>query len=75
MGKMDSMMGTKGASGEKLPKGATSADTTGERKGKLRGGVAMGKEDAVGSDKLFNTGRTSGICYEHKRCDHAQDNC
>jgi hypothetical protein len=31
------------------------------------GGVAMGKEDAVGSDKLLNTGRTAGICYTHKR--------
>lgn len=72
---MDSMMGTKGASGEKLPKGATASDMSGERKGKLRGGVAMGKEDATGSDKLFNTGRTAGICYEHKRCEHAQDNC
>ena len=56
MGKMDSMMGTKGASGEKEPKGATSSDRSGERKAKsMRGGVAMGKEDAIGSDKEFNT--------------------
>jgi len=68
MGKMDSMMGTKGASGEKEPKGATSSDRSGERKAKsMRGGVAMGKEDAIGSDKEFNTGRTEGICYEHKK--------
>ena len=41
MGKMDSMMGTKGASGEKEPKGATSSDRSGERKAKsMRGGVA-----------------------------------
>jgi len=33
----------------------------------MRGGVAMGKEDAIGSDKEFNTGRTEGICYEHKK--------
>ena len=65
---MDSMKGAKGASGEKLPKGATSSDMSGERKSKsMRGGVAMGKEDAIGSDKEFNTGRTEGICYEHKK--------
>ena len=58
----------KGASGEKEPKGATSSDRSGERKAKyMRGGVAMGKEDAIGSDKEFNTGRTEGICYEHKK--------
>jgi len=68
MGIMDSMKGAKGASGEKLPKGATSSDMSGERKSKsMRGGVAMGKEDAIGSDKEFNTGRTEGICYEHKK--------
>ena len=58
----------KGASGEKEPKGATSSDRSGERKAKsMRGGVAMGKKDAIGSDKEFNTGRTEGICYEHKK--------
>ena len=68
MGIMDSMKGAKGASGEKLPKGATASDMSGERKSKsMRGGVAMGKEDAIGSDKEFNTGRTEGICYEHKK--------
>ena len=67
MGKMDSMKGTKGASGEIEPKGVDSSDSTGERKGKIVGGVAMGKEDMTGADKLFNTGRTAGICYEHTR--------
>ena len=67
MGKMDSMKGTKGVSGETMPKGVDSSDTTGERKGKIVGGVAMGKEDMTGADKLFNTGRTAGICYEHTR--------
>jgi hypothetical protein len=33
----------------------------------------MGMEDAIGSDKLFNTGRTAGICYEHKRTAYAQE--
>ena len=67
MGKMDSMKGTKGASGEVMPKGADSSDTTGERHGKLINGVAIGKEDAIGKDSLFNTGRTAGICYTHTR--------
>ena len=67
MGKMDSMKGVPSTTGATAPKGATSADTSGERKGKLVGGVAMGKEDGVGADKQFNTGRTAGVCYEHSR--------
>ena len=51
----------------KMPKGADAADTKGERHEPIKGGVAMGKEDAIGSDKLFNTGRTEGICYSHDR--------
>ena len=67
MGIMD-YKAAKGATGEKEPKGATSSDRTGERKAKsMRGGVAIGKEDMIGADKLFNTGRTEGICYEHKK--------
>ena len=67
MGIMD-YKAAKGASGEKEPKGATSSDRSGERKAKsMRGGVAMGKEDIIGSDIEFNTGRTEGICYEHKK--------
>ena len=61
MGKMDSSKGAKGATGEKLPKGATASDMTGERKAKLVGGVAMGKEDATGADKKFDGGRSSGV--------------
>lgn len=67
MGKMDSMKGVPSTTGAKAPAGATSSDRSGERSEKLRGGVAMGKEDAVGKDGEFNTGRTSGICYSHKR--------
>jgi hypothetical protein len=63
-----------GTQGAKIP-AATSSDKSGERMEKMKGGVAMGKEDATGSDKLFNTGRTVGVCYEHKRCDSAQDKC
>ena len=53
----------------KAPAGASSSDIKGERHEKMRGGVAMGKEDAVGADKQFNTGRTEGVCYTHSR-DH-----
>ena len=67
MGKMDSMKGTPSSTGATPPKGATSADTSGERHGKIVGGVAMGKEDGIGADKQFNTGRTAGVCYTHTR--------
>lgn len=69
MGKMDTKA-AKGMTGEREPKGATSSDRSGERKEKLVGGVAMGKEDATGKDKLFNTGRTEGVCYEHDRSEY-----
>ena len=67
---MDSMKGVPSTTGATAPKGATSADTSGERKGKLVGGVAMGKEDMVGKDGQFNTGRTQGVCYTHTRSDY-----
>lgn len=67
MGKMDSMKGVPSTTGATPPKGATSSDKTGERMEKMRGGVAMGKQDAMGSDKDFNTGKTAGVCYSHKR--------
>jgi hypothetical protein len=77
MGKMDSMKGVPSTTGATPPKGADSSDTTGERHGKIVGGVAMGKEDMVGKDALFNTGRTQGVCYTHTRdaykCE--DDNC
>ena len=66
MGKADTTM-AKSTTGATPPKGASSSDKSGERMEKLRGGVAMGKQDAMGSDKDFNTGRTSGVCYSHKR--------
>ena len=70
---MDSMKGIPLKTGGVMPKNADAADTKGERHGPIRGGVAMGKEDAVGSDKLFNTGRTAGICYDHKRTSYAME--
>jgi hypothetical protein len=57
---------TYGTKGAKIP-AATSSDKSGERMEKIKGGVAMGKEDATGADKLFNTGRTAGVCYTHDR--------
>ncbi len=65
MGKMDSKV-MPSVTGAKAPKGATSSDASGERHGRLKGGVAEGKEDG-GSEKEFNTGRTSGVCYNHER--------
>ena len=69
MGKMDSMKGIPSTTGAKAPASATSSDKTGERMEKKVGGVAMGMQDATGKDKQFNTGKTAGICYEHKRGD------
>lgn len=63
MGKMDSTKGVPSVTGAKAPMGATSSDRSGERTGSVKGGVGMGKEDKVGADKQFNTGKTSGICY------------
>jgi hypothetical protein len=67
MGKMDSSKGIPLQTGGKMPKGADMADKGGERKEPLRGGVGMGKEDMIGKDSEFNTGRTAGVCYEHVR--------
>jgi len=69
MGKMDTTM-AKSVTGATPPKGATSSDRSGERKGKIVGGVAMGMEDKTGADKLFNTGKTDGICYTKTRSEY-----
>lgn len=63
MGKMDSSKGIPSSTGATPPKGADKPDNSGNRMGKVVGGVGMGKEDMVGADKQFNTGKTSGICY------------
>ena len=75
MGKTTNPNSMKGvpAKGVVVPKGASSVDDKVNRKEPLRGGVAMGKEDAIGSDKEFNTGRTAGVCYEHKRSSYAKE--
>jgi hypothetical protein len=68
----DPMVGAKSSTGIKTPKGATTADTGGEMKPVVKGGVAMGKTEADGNHKDLNTGRTNGICYEHKRSSYGQ---
>lgn len=70
MGKMDKEVFKSGMSGEKVLKGALSSDTTGERMGKIKGGVAQGMEDKTGANKLFDTGRTSGICYVKEKASY-----
>jgi hypothetical protein len=68
MGKMDSSKGVPSVTGAKAPKGATSSDMSGERREKIVGGVAQGREDkTAGMEGEFNTGRTAGICYSHTR--------
>jgi hypothetical protein len=68
MGMKDKEKFTPGRSGEKVPMGALSSDTSGERMGKIKGGVAMGREDkTAGMEGEFNTGRTAGVCYSHDR--------
>lgn len=68
MGKMDSNKGVKSTTGATPPKGASSSDMSGERMGKIKGGVAQGREDkTAGMEGEFNTGRTAGVCYTHKR--------
>ena len=76
MGKTSNPNSTAGipAKGVVVPKGAGKADMSGERMEKShRGGVAMGKEDAIGKDGEFNSGRTAGICYDHKRTTYAME--
>ena len=63
---------TYGTTGAKIP-AATSSDKSGEKMEKIKGGVAMGKEDMTGPDKLFNTGRTEGVCYSHDRKSYSEE--
>ena len=82
---MEDTKPAKGMSGEKLPKGVNASDTTGERKMKLTGGVAMGKADDMGLRQLSHAGKFDGqlgeckggasekVVYDHKRVAHDQD--
>jgi hypothetical protein len=51
----------------KAPAGATASDKSGERIGKVVDGIGMGKADATGPDKMFDGGRSQGVCYVHDR--------
>lgn len=75
MGKTTDPNSMKGmpAKGVVVPKDAGKADMSGERKESMRGGVAMGKEDMGGKNCEFNTGKTAGICYEHKRSAYGEE--
>ena len=86
MGKMDSMKGVPSVTGAKAPKGASSSDMSGERKMPLKGGIAMGKMDSLGSRPMSHAGNFEGklgemndgnmgerTVYDHKRVPHAQD--
>lgn len=83
---MDSETFKSGMSGEKVPSGALSSDTTGERKMAIKGGVGMGKADGLGMREKSHAGKFDGQCgecndgnkgerevYSHKRYEHAQD--
>jgi hypothetical protein len=77
--------GAKSMTGATPPKGATSSDTSGERKMKIQGGVGMGKADGLGLREASHMGMHDGrkgemkggtseaTCYEHKRIAHVQD--
>ncbi len=66
MGKMDTTV-MRSKTGAKVPAGVEASDKSGERKERLVGGVAMGKMDATGADKLFKGGSSEKVCYTHKR--------
>ena len=82
MGKMDKEVFKSGMSGEKVPKGALSSDTTGERKMPIQGGVGMGMMDGMGSRDASHMGKHDGRmgemkggtseknCYEHERSEY-----
>ena len=77
--------GAKSSTGATTPKGATSSDTSGERKRPIEGGVGMGKMDGIGLREASHMGMHDGRkgemkggtsesnCYEHKRIAHVQD--
>ena len=77
--------GVKSTTGATPPKGATSSDTSGERKRPIEGGVGMGKADGLGLREASHMGHHDGrlgemkghhgekSVYDHKRYEHAQD--
>ncbi|MEI6763966.1 MAG: hypothetical protein WCL26_06995 [Actinomycetes bacterium] len=63
---MDKEVYKSGASGEKMPKGVLASDESGERRGKVVGGVGMGKQDAH-MNKELKGGSKEAVCYTHNR--------
>jgi len=66
------------------PKGATSSDSSGERKRPIQGGVGMGMMDGGSRDAKhmgmhdgrmgeMKGGSSEANCYDHKRMSHVQD--
>jgi len=80
----NSTKGTKGMSGEVMPKGVNASDMSGERKAKLVGGVAMGMADSIGSREASHMGMKDGklgemkggssekVVYDHKRTSYPE---
>lgn len=46
---------------------AKSSDGSGDRHTRIKNEVGMGMKDATGSDKQYNSGKTEGVCYQHKK--------
>jgi len=77
--------GVPSTTGAKAPKGATSSDTSGERKRPIEGGVGMGRMDGIGLREASHMGMHDGrkgelkgessekVVYDHKRVPHVQD--
>ena len=74
--------------GEKLPKKATSSDSSGTKGGSVTNGVKLGQADKKGNMEggegrsgigaqeglkgEFNSGSSESTCYNHKRLPHTQ---
>ena len=59
-------MKEKYGNGFSIPGGAAASDKTGERGGAKKG-IPGGKSERTGSEKAYDGGRQSGICYKHDR--------
>lgn len=62
----DEMKGYGYGNKAKMAGNPDASDATGERRGRVVNGVAMGKMDS-GSEKTFDGGRSKGMCYTHGR--------
>lgn len=78
--------GQRHESGEREPKGDTSSDKTGTKSERKIIGVGIGQRDKQGTQVggvgrsgmggkekgEYNSGRSEGVCYTHKRISHPQ---